>query len=335
MAATVAAAAAVVVVPAYSQASASSLGCGSATQRAVNTAYLAATLSIYDGELQSSEVTADARHVTRAANLASAVAADDVAATLAATTTIVYHPAWHIVRLRVLSSSGRVLADVGGPYILAPVTGKITFHGKLVGSYVMSVQDDLGYEKLVTRFTHLPIEIYRDGQPLIGRDFAPADVPAQVPAAGSSIIVGGVVSVAVTYSVKAFPTGQARVLIAVPRASAALAASNCTAVSALTYAKVAEDTAKLLNLPGESGLFVGVMRQFDPDKLVFVREGSTQLASTGRLSGPASIPTRGIVSYEGQSWFVVSFVAVPAVRVYLLFPDSADAGGSTGSTGAS
>lgn len=335
MAATVAAAAAVVVVPASSQASASRLGCGSATQRAVNAVYQAATLSIYDGELHSSEVTADGGHVARAANLASAVAADDAAATLAATTTIVYHSAWHIVRLRVLSSSGRVLADVGGPYVLAPVKGEITFQGKLVGSYVMSVQDDLGYEKLVTRFTHLPIEMYRDGQPLIGRDFPLVDVPAQIPVAGSSITVGGVVSVAVSYYVKAFPSGQARVLLAVPRAKLALAASSCTVISALTYTKVAEDTAKLLNLPGESGLFVGVMRQFDPEKLVFVREGSTQLASTERLSGPASIPPGGTVSYEGQTWFVVSFVAVPAVRVYLLFPVAGPASGSTGSTGAS
>ena len=38
---------------------------------------------------------------------------------------IVYHPFWHIVRLRVLDASGRVLADFGGPDVIAPVSGTL------------------------------------------------------------------------------------------------------------------------------------------------------------------------------------------------------------------
>ena len=39
----------------------------------------------------------------------------------------------HIVRLRVLQG-GRLLADIGGPYIIAPVGGSLRFHGRVVGS---------------------------------------------------------------------------------------------------------------------------------------------------------------------------------------------------------
>jgi len=76
--------------------------------------------------------------------LASAVASGNPAMVRAATHEIVYTPVWHIVRLRVLSTSGQLLADVGGPYVLAPLTGQISYQGKVVGSFVMSVQDDLG-----------------------------------------------------------------------------------------------------------------------------------------------------------------------------------------------
>jgi len=47
--------------------------------------------------------------------------------------------------------------------------GQITYQGKLVGSFVMSVQDDLGYKKLVNHIAGVPIEEYFTGKPLIGR----------------------------------------------------------------------------------------------------------------------------------------------------------------------
>ena len=73
---------------------------------------------------------------------------------------IVYTPHWHIVRLRVMQGT-RVLADVGGPYVIAPVTGTLEQHGRTLGRYVMSVQDDTGYVKLVSRFIGVPVELYR------------------------------------------------------------------------------------------------------------------------------------------------------------------------------
>jgi len=59
------------------------------------------------------------RHVTGAADLLSAVAADNRAATRKAVSRIVLPPTWHIVRLQALDASGRILADIGGPYVIA------------------------------------------------------------------------------------------------------------------------------------------------------------------------------------------------------------------------
>ena len=53
------------------------------------------------------------------------------------------------------------MADVGGPDIIAPISGTSVSKGKTVGSFVMSVQDDLGYVKLVSRFIGVPIDLYR------------------------------------------------------------------------------------------------------------------------------------------------------------------------------
>ena len=65
--------------------------------------------------------------------LLSALSAGDDAAVSAAVSAMVYTPHWHIVRLRVLRA-GHVIADVGRPYVIAPVTGTIRQHGRTLGS---------------------------------------------------------------------------------------------------------------------------------------------------------------------------------------------------------
>jgi len=323
---------AAVASPAVSSA-APPAACGAATQSTIDSAYLTTARKVYEGELSGFEVRADVAHVLASRALASAVATDNATAALAATSKLVYHRRWHIVRLRVLSSSGNVLADVGGPDILAPVTGQIAERGKTVGSFVMSVQDDVGYAKLVARFTGLPIEVYRNGQALVGQDFAPADVPARPPANGSSITVGGVASIALAYGVRAFPTGMDRVLLIVPRASATLAASSCAAVNAATYTSIAAHLARQLRLPAAAATFISIDQEFDPSKRVVVRQGSTVIAASPGFSAPRSLPRGGLVNYLGQRWIVTSFVPVRATRAYLLFPDAAPASGATGVSG--
>jgi hypothetical protein len=334
VAAIVATAAMLAGSPAFAQ-STTGTACGAATQNTVTTAYETTARDIYGGELGSPEVTADSGHVTSATYLASAVAAGNVPAIVAATHKIVYTPRWHIVRLRVLSSTGKLLADVGGPDVLAPVTGKLSYRGKVVGSFVMSVQDDLGYEKLVTRFTAAPIELYRGGKPLMGRDFPAAEAPPRVPPNGTAITVSGKRDVAAVYRVSAFPAGKIDVLLGVPRAYAALATSSCVAVNAYAYGTISVQIAKLFSLPTAVTTYVSLDHEFDSTKLLFVRQGATQLASSDDQAGPISIPVSGDVSYDGQDWLVFSFQPLPGMRVYILFPDSEPAGGPTGASGSS
>ena len=87
-------------------------------------------------------------------------------AVVEAVAALVFKPHWHIVRLRVVA--GGVLADVGGPEVPAPVSGSLRAHGRTLGRYVLSVQDDLGYVKLVTRFIGAPIDLYRNGSAVMG-----------------------------------------------------------------------------------------------------------------------------------------------------------------------
>ncbi len=322
------------VAPGVPASTGASVGCGAAAQSVITTDYGTSARDIYAGELASPEVSADLRHVTSSTALASALAGGSQAMVHAATHKIVYTPLWHIVRLRVLSSSGHVLADVGGPYILAPVSGQIRYHGKVVGSFVMSVQDDSGYEKLVTRFTALPIEIYRSGVPLMGIGFPRAEVPPSVPANGTPVTVGGVDSVWLSYSVLAFPSGTYGVLLAIPAASPASEAASCAEVNAETYGEISVHVAALLDLRSAGRFYVSLDHDFTTDSLTFVRAGSRQLASSDGLAGPASIPDRGSVTYDGQAWLAYSFRAKHGIRVCLLFPDTASATGTTGASGA-
>lgn len=155
--------------------------CGTATAQTIAAVETHVARRIYDGEAGGSAVAEDVSHIVGSPELLSAVAAGDQPAVYAAVHAIVYTPHWHIVRLRVVKN-GRVLADVGGPYIIAPVRGALRQAARKVGSFVMSVQDDVGYVKLVTRFTGVPIDLY--GTPRRGFGFVlgtlrPAPPPAR------------------------------------------------------------------------------------------------------------------------------------------------------------
>jgi hypothetical protein len=306
--------------------------CAAGTLPTVVADYESSARDIYLGERMGPEERTDAAHVASATDLTSALAAGNQAATLAAVTRIVFRPHWHIVRLRVLSTSGLVLADVGGPYIIAPVRGTLRFKGAVVGSYVMSVQDDVGYAKLVARFTHLPVELYFHGRRLMGRRFPRREAPRRLPPNGSSITVRGRRSVTVSYTAHAFPSGKLHVLLAIPKPSAQLSRQSCAVVSATTYGAIATDLAGLLNLPHSYRSSVSARRdyedfvQLDGDggfgsTYVFVRRGATPVAGTV-ANGPKKIPRRGSLAFKGRHWTVFSLAPVPPTRIYLLLPES-------------
>jgi hypothetical protein len=306
-------------------AGASAVACGERAAAAAVAAVDATVANdIYANELAGTEVSFDLAHIASAGDLLAAVSTDDSAATLAAVSRIVYHPAWHIVRLRAIDASGQILADVGGPDVIAPVGGLLILHGRTVGSFLMSVQDDTGFTKLEARFIGDPIGIYFAGA-LVAERYA--QLPAAAPSGPTISLAGsdyGIVSE--TYS--AFPssalagavTGQtltATVLVSPPGGqSAALA---CTAVRAGEFGRIAERFARLaVSLPEHYAGFARTVHAYTGAD-VFVRDGSTQLASSGG-SGPARLPTAGSVAYAGKRWLVFSFEPERSTRVYVLAP---------------
>jgi len=54
------------------------------------------------------------------------------------------------VRLRVLAG-GQLLSDVGGPFVLAPVSAPLAPARAHDRRFVLSIQDDLGYRLLAQR----------------------------------------------------------------------------------------------------------------------------------------------------------------------------------------
>jgi hypothetical protein len=296
-------------------------GSGSATQAPCGAVASAATLAsvdtavarrIYTGEAHSSETSADVAHVTGSRALLSALASSNRPAVYAAVHTIVYMPHWHIVRLRVVGN-GRVLADVGGPYILAPVSGTLTFKGRTVGRLVMSVQDDIGYVKLISRFIGVPIDLYRNGSFLMGT-LRPA--PASV-SAGQSVIVGGRAYQARVLDASAFPSGRLKVALFVPKPTGSMAAQSCAAVRVAAWGDVAMHiAARFSPLAAHYKDLVGTLRG-STGGLAFVRAGSKRLAGG---VGPKIIPNHGTVTFQGRTWSVFSWAPKPPAQIYLLTP---------------
>jgi hypothetical protein len=141
--------------------------------------------------------------------LLSAVAHRDPAATKLAIDNLLNQ---HIVRLRVLTAGGQLLSDVGGPFVLAPRRAPLRLNGRTIGSFVLSIQDDLGYRLLAQRLAGLDVVMHRGAQ-VVMSSFNPA--PAHVPANGSFRYKGHTYS-AFTFAAEAFPSGALRITVLIP-----------------------------------------------------------------------------------------------------------------------
>lgn len=294
------------------------VACGSATAATIGAVDASVVAHVYANELAGSEVAADLQRVMSASDLSTAVAVGNPQAALAAATRIVYHRYWHIVRLRVTDRHGHVLADVGGPYVTAPVTGTISAGGRAVGRFVMSVQDDYGVVKLEYRFVGDPVAIYVGPNPVTV--FGTVTFPSGVPP-GPTITLAGVTYRVQTQTLTAFPTGTIKLVQLVAPPSSAVSAEPCAIVRADEYGHVAAWLARLASdLPNNYGGYASALHTFS-GALVFVRIGSRRVASSGG-AGPNTIPASGSVSYEGRTWLVYSFQPSPPARVYVLVTPS-------------
>jgi hypothetical protein len=148
------------------------------------------------------------RRVQAYTPLLQAVAARDAPAARAAVAALLTE---HIVRMRVLVD-GRLLTDVGGPYVLAPVSAPLRLGGRTIGSIVLSIQDDEGYLRLTRRLAGLRVLMYMDGQ-VVKNSLGPD--PGEPAETGSYTYCGQRYRV-FTVPARAFPSGPLPIRVLVP-----------------------------------------------------------------------------------------------------------------------
>ena len=164
--------------------------------------------NIYADERGGRAVSEQVHRVQHDSALLRAVAAREPIATTAAIDTLLNE---HIVRLRVLVD-GQLLSDVGGPYVLAPVTAPLRLGGRTIGTFVLSVQDDEGYRRLTERLAGLDVLMYA-GPTLVKNDLGAE--PGTVPASGSYHYHGRTFRV-YTLHAEAFPSGPLKIDVLIP-----------------------------------------------------------------------------------------------------------------------
>lgn len=152
---------------------------------------------LFTAETDGAAVHRVLRHVARDRGFRAAVAHRDAAALRAAIVRFFRQRTLHVVRIRATDARGRLIGDVGGPYVLAPASRTVRdARGARIGRVMLSVQDDLGYIKLIHRFTGAGVTLRTAAGP----------VPGGVAVAGT----------AVRYRVRAFPGGTLAVRLSVP-----------------------------------------------------------------------------------------------------------------------
>jgi hypothetical protein len=212
-----------------------------------------------------------------------------------------------------------MLTDVGGPYIIAPVAGTLRLHGHSVGRYLLSVQDDLGYVKLESRYVGAPIVLHMGTRrlPIEGTaTITSAGLPAVAPVSyrGSSFE-------AFSFDARAFPTGILHITLLVPT-SHVKATTSCDAIAAAELGQIGQSIwARYALASAPSAAYVRAIANLTGG-LAYVREGAHLIAGSSRRA-PRALPQEGTAQYRGLTYRVSSFpvrVAARTARVYLLFP---------------
>lgn len=280
--------------------------CGAATAGTLAAVQTTVAERIYGGELHGTETRQDQARVSSYAPLLAALQDGSRAQVAEAVAALVYKPHWHIVRLRVLRGDS-VLGDVGGPDVLAPVSGTLRAHGRTLGRYVLSVQDDLGYLKLVTRFLADPLDLYRGSSLVMGSG------PRARAANGTTVRLGGASYLVRDIALGAFPSGPLQAVLFVP---AAPRRESCAAVTLAAWGSVARHVeARLAPIASHYEDLASVLRTVSGGQ-VFVRAGSRRLVA----GGPRRLPDSGTVRWAGRRWPVYSWQPAAGVRAYFLTP---------------
>ncbi|HEV2974832.1 MAG TPA: hypothetical protein VGX69_07510 [Solirubrobacteraceae bacterium] len=275
---------------------------------------------IYRDELEGPSTALDKRQVERYGPLLAAVSSGDVAAIKQAVTELVFSHT-HIVRLRV-SEGGKLLADVGGPYVIAPAAGELRVNGRSLASYELSVQDDRGFVGLEQRLIGAPLILRLAGRrvPIEGTF---AETPLALPSRGVSIIRHTAYQV-YSFNARAYPAGSLRIsLLLAPQHPSG---RSCAQVRVTETTRIAQRIWGRFSLDKSPVSGFVTFAQSHTGALVYVRRGARQLAGSAR--GPARLPLAGAVSYRSRTYGVASFAGASAggaVRIYLLVPLGANA----------
>jgi hypothetical protein len=113
----------------------------------------------------------------------------------------------HIVRVRVIRG-GKLLLDVGGPHVLAPIPGVIrNARGQVAAHFLLAIQDDLGFQILAHAFTGAQVAM-REGALQVMGSLSPG--PTTIPGRGK-VVYRGVPYQAYSFMGEAFPSGPLRI----------------------------------------------------------------------------------------------------------------------------
>lgn len=149
--------------------------------------------------------------VERSRAFRTAVLAGDPAATRAAIVGF-FRTHLHVVRVRVMRA-GKLLVDVGGPHVLAPIRGAIRdAHRRVAARFELAIQDDLGFTILARAFTGAQT-LLRTAIGQVMGTLSPG--PARVPDRGA-LSYGGVAYQAYSFEGEAFPSGKLRISLLYP-----------------------------------------------------------------------------------------------------------------------
>ncbi len=185
--------------------------CGETPAETVADTLGAVGMRIYADERSGRRVAAVVRHVERSRIFRGAVLSGSASATRAAIVGF-FKTHLHVVRVRA-TLGAHLVADLGGPYALAPVAGSVRAHGgRVLGHFLLAVQDDMGYMLLAHQFTGAQVLMRVAGRQVMGTLWpGPASVPDRGP-----VSYGGVSYEAFSFTGQAFPSGTVRISLLAP-----------------------------------------------------------------------------------------------------------------------
>jgi hypothetical protein len=164
---------------------------------------------LFAAESSGAQVQRVLRHVAKDSGFRNAVAHDDARGLRRAIVRFFRDRNLHVVRIRATTTSGRLVNDVGGPYVLAPASRTVRdAAGRPLGRVTLSVQDDTGYIKLMRRFTGAAVLLRTPAGQVPGSTLAPG--PADLPDRGP-VSYAGVTYEAYSFAAGAFPSGPLRI----------------------------------------------------------------------------------------------------------------------------